>query len=140
VVALNSTFKDASSNGVAAAPALTFMPHSALIDCKFDATSSNLYVTFYGSWNRAPMAGFKLVVVPFTKGSDGAYAPVAPKTSQTSYTDVMWNPDVTECTGDGPSLSSGCLRPAGLLFDDSGRLYMTSDVTFNAELWILGKQ
>jgi glucose/arabinose dehydrogenase len=140
VIAPNSTFKDASCNGMATPPALTFQAHSAPIDSKFDATFSNLYVTFHGSWNRAPTTGFKLVVVPFTKGSDGAYKPVAPATSNSGYTDVMWNPDVTKCTGDGPSLSSGCFRPAGILFDDSGRLYMTSDVTSNAELWVLGKQ
>jgi hypothetical protein len=54
----------------------------------------------------------------------------------------MWNPDVTRCTGDGPSLSSGCFRPAGLLFDDSGRLYMTSDVTSNQSCgyWVSNKE
>jgi glucose/arabinose dehydrogenase len=61
-------------------PALTFQAHSAPIDSKFDATFSNLYVTFHGSWNRAPTTGFKLVVVPFTKGTDGAYRPVSPGT------------------------------------------------------------
>jgi hypothetical protein len=68
------------------------------------------------------------------------YAPVVPKSSQAGYTDVMWNPDVTKCTGDGPSLSSGWLGPAGCLLDNPGRLYMMSDVTFNIYLWIFGRQ
>ncbi|PMD35890.1 iron reductase domain protein [Hyaloscypha variabilis F] len=140
VIAPNTTFKDATCNGVATPPALTFQAHSAPIDSKFDSTYSNLYVTFHGSWNRVPTTGFKLVVVPFTKGTDGAYRPVAPANSASGYTDVMSNPDVTKCTGDGPSFSSGCFRPAGLLFDSSDRLYMTSDVSSNAELWILGKE
>lgn len=115
------------------------MAHSAPIDSKFDLTYSNLFVTFHGSWNRSPTTGFKLVVVPFTKGTDGLYKPIAPSTSNTGYTDVMSNPDVTKCAGNGPSFSSGCFRPAGLLFDSEGRLYMTSDTTSQAELWILGK-
>ncbi len=115
------------------------MAHSAPIDSKFDSTFSNLYVSFHGSWNRNPTTGFKLVVVPFTKGTDGAYKPVAPSTSNTGYQDVFTNPDVTKCAGNGPSFSSGCFRPAGLLFDSAGRLYMTSDTSSQAELWVLGK-
>ncbi|KAF2467548.1 cellulose binding iron reductase-like protein [Lindgomyces ingoldianus] len=139
VVTPNSTFGDDTCNTKAVAPALTFMPHSAPIDSKFDETYSNLYVTFHGSWNRQPTTGFKLVVVPFTKGSDGAYKPVAPLSSNSGYTDVMTNPDVTRCSGNGPSMSSGCFRPAGLSFDKSGRLYMTSDTSSNGEVWVLGK-
>lgn len=140
MVAPNTTFKDDSCKSVTTTPSLVFMAHSAPIDSKFDLTYGNLYVTFHGSWNRSPTTGFKLVVVPFTKGTDGQYKPVAPSTSNTGYTDVMINPDVTKCAGNGPSFSSGCFRPAGLLFDSAGRLYMTSDTTSNAELWILGKQ
>lgn len=114
------------------------MAHSAPIDSKFDAAFSNLYVSFHGSWDRSPTTGFKLVQVPFSKGTDGSYKPSA-GLSQTQYTDVMWNPDVTKCAGNGPVASSGCFRPAGLLFDSAGRLYMTSDTSSNAELWILGK-
>jgi glucose/arabinose dehydrogenase len=135
----NSTFKDSDCAQKATAPALTFQAHSAPIDSKFDPEYNNLYVTFHGSWNRNPTTGFKLVVVPFTKGTDGAYKPVAPVTSNTGYQDVMTNTDVTKCAGNGPSLSSGCFRPAGLGFDSTGRLYMTSDVTSDAELWVLGK-
>ena len=139
VIAPNSTFKDASCTGLSTPPSLVFQAHSAPIDSKFDATYSNMYVSFHGSWNRVPTTGFKLVAVPFTKGSDGSYKPVAPLSSQTGYIDIMSNPDVTKCAGNGPSSSSGCFRPAGLLFDAAGRLYMTSDTSSNGELWILGK-
>jgi hypothetical protein len=80
------------------------------------------------------------VQVPFTKGADGQYKPVAPITSNTGANDIFWNTDVTKCAGNGPSFSSGCFRPAGLAFDKAGRLYMTSDTSTNGELWILGKQ
>ncbi|ORY09459.1 hypothetical protein BCR34DRAFT_602846 [Clohesyomyces aquaticus] len=139
VVSPNTTFNDDTCKQKCTAPALTFMPHSAPIDSKFDADYSNLYVTFHGSWNRSPTTGFKLVVVPFTKGSDGVYKPVAPLSSDKGYTDVFWNPDVTKCTGNGPSFSSGCFRPAGLAFDKSERLFMTSDTSSDGELWVLGK-
>ncbi|KAF4637099.1 hypothetical protein G7Y89_g1005 [Cudoniella acicularis] len=139
VVSPNSTFKDDSCKGVVTPPALSFQAHSAPIDSKFDSTYSTLYVTFHGSWNRSPTTGFKLVAVPFTKGSDGTYKPVAAPSSNTGYTDIFYNPDVTRCAGNGPSMSSGCFRPAGLQWDSQGRLYMTSDVTSDAELWVLGK-
>jgi len=134
----NSTFNDASCKTQAVGPSLVFQAHSAPIDSKFDSTFSNLYVSFHGSWNRNPTTGFKLVVVPFTKGTDGAYKPVAPLSSNTGYQDVFWNTDVTRCQGNGPSFSSGCFRPAGLVFDNQGRLYMTSDTTSTGEIWILG--
>ncbi|KAE8442321.1 hypothetical protein EG329_003454 [Mollisiaceae sp. DMI_Dod_QoI] len=139
VLSPNNTFKDDTCKTQTTTPALVFMAHSAPIDSKFDSTFSNLYVSFHGSWNRNPTTGFKLVVVPFTKGTDGAYKPVAPSTSNTGYQDVFTNPDVTRCAGNGPSFSSGCFRPAGLLFDSAGRLYMTSDTSSQAELWVLGK-
>lgn len=139
VISPNTTFKDENCKSLTVTPALTFQAHSAPIDSKFDPTFSNLFVSFHGSWNRNPTTGFKLVVVPFQKGTDGQYKPVAPPTSNTGYTDVMTNPDVTKCAGNGPSFSSGCFRPSGLLFDSAGRLYMTSDTTSNGELWILGK-
>ncbi|KAF2196480.1 cellulose binding iron reductase-like protein [Delitschia confertaspora ATCC 74209] len=139
VVSPNNTFKDENCKAVVTAPSLVFQPHSAPIDCKFDQDSQNLFVSFHGSWNRQPTTGFKLVVVPFTKGSDGAYKPTAPLNTQTGYQDVFYNPDVTKCAGNGPSFSSGCFRPAGLMFDSQQRLYMTSDTSSNGEVWVLGK-
>jgi glucose/arabinose dehydrogenase len=138
VVAPNNTFNDDTCKGLITPPSLLFQAHSAPIDSKFDDAYSNLFVTFHGSWNRSPTTGFKLVTVPFTKGSDGVYKPVAPVTSNTGYTDIFWNPDVTKCSGNGPSFSSGCFRPAGLGFN-AGRLYMTSDTSTDGELWVLGK-
>jgi glucose/arabinose dehydrogenase len=137
VITPNNTFKDADCSK-STPPSLVFQAHSAPIDCKFDADSSNLYVSFHGSWNRSPTTGFRLVVVPFTKGADGQYKPTSPLNSQTGYTDVVANQNVANCAGNGPSASSGCFRPAGLAFDSQQRLYMTSDTT-QGEVWVLGK-
>ncbi|RDL31915.1 Uncharacterized protein BP5553_09317 [Venustampulla echinocandica] len=139
VIAPNNTFKDVNCDSVSTPPALVFQAHSAPIDSKFDPTFSTLYVTFHGSWNRQPTTGFKVVAVPFTKGTDGAYKPVAPRSSNTGYTDIFSNPNVAGCSGNGPVMSSGCFRPAGLGFDSAGRMYMTSDTTADAEIFVLGK-
>jgi len=138
VITPNNTFKDTDCSK-STPPMAVFQAHSAPIDCKFDADSSNLYVTFHGSWNRSPTTGFKLVVVPFTKGADGQYKPVAPLNSKESYQDVFYNKNVASCQGNGPSASAGCFRPGGLAYDSQNRLYMTSDTTTNGEVWILGK-
>ncbi|PVH76304.1 iron reductase domain protein [Cadophora sp. DSE1049] len=139
VIAPNATFKDETCKTLSTPPSLVFQPHSAPIDSKFDDTFSNLYVTFHGSWNRVPTTGFKVVQVAFTKGADGVYKPVSPLSTTTGYKDIFWNPDVTKCQGNGPSFSSGCFRPAGLGFDSAGRLYMTSDISSDGELWVLGQ-
>jgi hypothetical protein len=80
------------------------------------------------------------VVIPFTKGSDGSYRPVADPSSNTGYQDIFYNANVANCVGNGPSISSGCARPCGLSWDKAGRLYMTSDLTSTGEIWVLGKQ
>ncbi|KAF2270376.1 hypothetical protein CC78DRAFT_130627 [Lojkania enalia] len=134
----NSTFNDDTCYERATAPALTLFPHSAPIDCKFDADSSNMYITYHGSWNRQPTTGFKVVQVKFQKRSDGTYWPVEPLTSTTAAKDIFYNPDVTRCQGNGPFFSSGCFRPAGLGWDSQRRLYMTSDISSNGEIWVLG--
>ncbi|KAG4417817.1 hypothetical protein IFR04_009025 [Cadophora malorum] len=139
VIAPNATFKDETCKTLSKPPSLVFQPHSAPIDSKFDDTFSNLYVTFHGSWNRVPTTGFKVVQVAFTKGADGLYKPVSPLATTTGYKDIFWNPDVARCQGNGPSFSSGCFRPAGLGFDSAGRLYMTSDISSDGELWVLGQ-
>lgn len=138
VQAPNSSFSDDTCTQKATRPAMTLFPHSAPIDCKFDPDNANMYITYHGSWDRQPTTGFKLVAVAFQKGADGNYVPVEPITSNSAAKDIMANPDVTKCSGQGPSFSSGCFRPAGLAFDKEGRLFMTSDVT-QGELWILGK-
>lgn len=135
----NSTFNDLTCSQRAVAPALTLFPHSAPIDCKFDASNENMYITYHGSWNRVPTTGFKLVRVPFTRGQDGKFRPVAELSSTEGAVDVLWNLDVTRCQGNGPAFSSGCFRPAGLAFDKGGRLFMTSDVA-QGEVWVLGRE
>ncbi|KAF2118602.1 hypothetical protein BDV96DRAFT_643841 [Lophiotrema nucula] len=138
VQAPNTSFTDDTCNTKAVAPALALFPHSAPIDIKFDADNANAYITYHGSWDRSPTTGFKLVAVPFTKKADGSYGPTDPITSSTAAKDIMSNPDVTKCAGNGPSFSSGCFRPAGLNWDKQGRLFMTSD-TSAGEIYILGK-
>jgi|TARA_R110002003_G_scaffold589_2_gene20548 glucose/arabinose dehydrogenase len=138
VQAPNSTFSDDTCNQKAVAPKITLFPHSAPIDCKFDADSTTMYITYHGSWNRSPVTGFKLVAVSFKLGADGQYTPVEPLTSTTAAKDIFYNPRVESCQGNGPSFSSGCFRPAGLAWDTQGRLFMTSDTSSNGELWILG--
>ncbi|KAF2841713.1 iron reductase domain protein [Patellaria atrata CBS 101060] len=140
VVAPNNTYKDSNCVGSSTQASLSFQAHSAPIDLKFDSTSSNLFITFHGSWNRQPTTGFKLINVPFTKAANGEYRPVANPDSNQGWEDIMTNPDVTRCVGNGPVMSQGCFRPAGLGFDKSGRLYMTSDTTQEGEIWVLGKQ
>ncbi|KAF1912392.1 cellulose binding iron reductase-like protein [Ampelomyces quisqualis] len=135
----STSFNDDTCTQKAVAPKLTLFPHSAPIDCKFDADSSTMYITYHGSWNRAPVTGFKLVAVSFKLGEDGQYTPVEPLTSTTAAKDIFYNPRVESCQGNGPSYSSGCFRPAGLAWDSQGRLFMTSDTSSNGELWILGK-
>ncbi|KAF1840607.1 iron reductase domain protein [Cucurbitaria berberidis CBS 394.84] len=134
----STTFNDDTCSQRAVAPKLTLFPHSAPIDCKFDANSSTMFITYHGSWNRSPVTGFKLVAVSFKLGTDGQYTPVEPLTSTTAAKDIFANPRVESCTGGGPGSSSGCFRPAGLAFDGQGRLFMTSDISSNGELWILG--
>ena len=139
VLSPNSTFNDDTCAQRATKAAMTLFPHSAPIDCKFDAASQNMFITYHGSWNRQPTTGFKLVAVPFKKQEDGTFWPVDPITSTTAAKDIFYNPNVERCTGGGPGMSSGCFRPAGLAFDKGGRLFMTSDISSNGELWILGQ-
>ena len=134
----SSSMNDTTCDKTATKPALTLFPHSAPIDCKFNADNSKMFITYHGSWNRSPTTGFKLVAVDFKKDASGNIVPVEPITSTTAAKDVFANPDVTKCAGNGPSFSSGCFRPAGLGWDKSGRLYMTSDVS-QGELWVLGQ-
>jgi glucose/arabinose dehydrogenase len=135
----STTMNDDTCFQKATAPKLTLFPHSAPIDCKFDADSTTMYITYHGSWNRTPVTGFKLVAVQFKIGADGNYTPVEPLTSTTAAKDIFYNPSVEKCQGNGPNFSSGCFRPAGLAWDSQGRLFMTSDTSSNGELWILGK-
>ena len=133
VLAPNSTFNDTTCRQKSVAPRLTFQAHSAPLDAEFDADFSNLYVTFHGSWNRAPATGFKVVQVPFNKTANGSFAPAAALSSEQGYTDIFWNADVTKCS------TIQCFRPAGMLQDSFGRFYITSDASIEGEMFLIGK-
>lgn len=64
-----------------------------------------------------PPDGYALFAVAFSAG-----APVAPSTSNTSYTFIVRNADLAACP-------TGCFRPVGLAFDGKGRLFFSSDAT-----------
>ena len=56
--------------------------------------------------------------------------PTAAADSVDALTDIMTNPDHSQCPGD-------CFRPAGLAVDAAGRVWMTSDTT--GEIYVLQK-
>jgi glucose/arabinose dehydrogenase len=103
------------------------------LDLKFDADGTTLYITFHGSWNRDLPTGFKVVAVPFEKGADGAFAPVAASDSNTAAEDILWTEDMSGCS------AISCLRPVGLAFGAEGQLYLTSDTGGAGELFVLTK-
>ena len=71
--------------------------------------------------------GYSLSSIAF----DGAKGdPIAPVDSTSALTDILSNPDHTKCP-------SGCLRPAGLAIDSTGRLFMTGDST--GEIYVFSK-
>jgi len=133
VLTPNSTFNDTTCTTRSTPPRLSFQAHSAPLDSQFDPTFSTLYVSFHGSWDRQPATGFKLVSVPFSKGSDGSYAPTAPANSGSGYSDIFWNTDVTTCS------ATKCFRPVGIAIDSAGRLFLSSDAGTEGELFLLGK-
>ncbi|KAF5537660.1 Soluble quino glucose sorbosone dehydrogenase [Fusarium mexicanum] len=104
------------------APRITFGSHLAPLDIKF-LDGSAAYIAFHGSWNRNPGDGYRLSKVDFANGE-----PVPESDDPKAEVPLMWNMDNTKCP-------SGCFRPAGLAFDKSGRLFLTSDST--GELYVL---
>lgn len=71
--------------------------------------------------------GYALSMVAFN-GVTGE--PVAPVDSKTALSDILTNPDRSKCP-------SACLRPAGLVVDATGRLFMTGDTT--GEIYVFSK-
>ena len=65
--------------------------------------------------DRSPPDGYRLIRIDF--GADGQ-----PTTRPVAGTDIMTNPDNTQCPGN-------CFRPTGLAIDGKGRLFMSSDAT-----------
>jgi hypothetical protein len=88
----------------------------------------NSLVSFHGSWDKIPSTGYKVVTVPGTVASNGAWAPTGVETSTTAYSDLFYNKDETMC-------STGCFRPVGLSWSPLGDLYVSSDVS--GEIFIL---
>ena len=137
VVSPNSTYNDATCNGKAVAPRLTFQAHSAPIWNTFDTDAKNMYVTFHGSWNRQPATGFKVVQIPFTKLADGSYDPVAPADSREGYKDIYTAPNPSGCTANGLT-QSNCVRLTASSWDPAGRgLFVGSDNSAEGEVFIL---
>jgi len=89
-------------------------------------------LTFHGSWNRSPPTGFKLVQIPFKNGTTGM-EPSAAATSNTGYTDIFWNTAIASCG------FTSCFRPAGIVMDKQGRMYMSSDGAGEGEIFLIGK-
>lgn len=136
----NNTFKDDNCNSLAVAPRLSFQAHSAPIWNAFDATASNMYVTFHGSWDRQPPTGFKVVQIPFTKLASGQYDPVAPADSKSGYTDIFWAKSPESCTANGLT-QSNCFRLTAATWDPAGRgLFVGSDNSNEGEIYILSKK
>ncbi|KAI2464285.1 hypothetical protein F4781DRAFT_436599 [Annulohypoxylon bovei var. microspora] len=132
VLAPTATFNDTTCAQLSRPPRLVFEAHTAPLDAKFDVPKyENMYVTMHGSWDRSPPVGYKLVAVPFTRATQDGYEPVAPANSITGYVDIFYPPNEGKCS------SSTCARPVGLVFDASGRLYMTSDTS--GEVFMLSK-
>lgn len=137
VVSPNSSYNDATCNGRAVPPRLTFQAHSAPIANTFDSDAKNMYVTFHGSWNRQPATGFKVVQIPFTKLANGTYEPVAPADSMTGYKDIFSAPNPGSCTANGLTMSN-CFRLTAAAWDPAGRgLFVGSDNSAEGEIYVL---
>ncbi|KAH9216469.1 hypothetical protein DL95DRAFT_496648 [Leptodontidium sp. 2 PMI_412] len=133
VAAPNGTFNDSTCIQRSRRARMIFQSHNAPIDSKFDDTSSNLFITLHGSWNRQPAAGFRLVRVPFTRNGAGAFEPVATVNAISGWQDILYQADPSNCSG------TTCIRPAGLTFVAGGNIYMTSDNQMEGELFLIGR-
>jgi glucose/arabinose dehydrogenase len=105
------------------APRLVFHAHMAPLDVKFDANGTQAWISFHGSWNRDDPVGYKVSVVDFADGE-----PVDGRNSTTAATDIVSNADESVCP-------DNCFRPVGLAWDNSGRLFMSSDST--GEIYVI---
>ncbi len=137
VLAPNTSYTDATCNGKAIAPRLSFQAHSAPIHTTFDDEAKNMYVTFHGSWDRQPATGFKVVQIPFKKLDTGAYDPVAPADSMKGYNDIFSATNPGSCTANGLTVSN-CVRLTAASWDPAGRgLFVGSDNSAEGEVYIL---
>ncbi|KAG9126114.1 hypothetical protein FRC07_004820 [Ceratobasidium sp. 392] len=120
-------------------PALSFQAHSAPLDIVlYNSTKGSseegltpwdgdAFVSFHGSWNRDFPTGYKVVRIPFKEDGSG---PVAAPNSQTGYETIVGAPDLSKC-------ANQCIRPVGLVFDQGGRLIVSSDST--GEVFVIQK-
>ncbi|KAL1920019.1 uncharacterized protein VTP21DRAFT_1165 [Calcarisporiella thermophila] len=105
-------------------PALSMQAHVAPLDIVFyrgegcdgaRAFSCSLkgdaFVTFHGSWNRNPPAGYKVVRIPFKDGKPTG-----------EVLDVWGESNPEECNS-----SAKCVRPVSAVFNRKGHLFVTSD-------------
>ncbi|KAL2143012.1 hypothetical protein VTI28DRAFT_471 [Corynascus sepedonium] len=137
VLAPDSNFNDASCNENAVPPRLSFQAHSAPIWNTFSSDMSAMYVSFHGSWNRAPATGFKVVKIPFQQLEDGSYDPVAPADSRTGYEDIFSATNPSSCTANGLTMSN-CFRLTAAAWDPAGRgLFVGSDNSAEGEIYVL---
>ncbi|KAI1431472.1 soluble quino protein glucose dehydrogenase [Xylaria sp. CBS 124048] len=124
-------FNDDTCASISIPPVLGLQAHSAPLGAKFDATFGNLFVAMHGSWDRDTPTGYKVVAIPFAQTPDGQYAPTAAPWSRKGSIDVFYPTDETKCS------SASCIRPVGLVFDTSGRLYVSSDAS--GEVFLLSQ-
>ena len=99
------------------APRLTFQAHMAPIDIKFHNGGTEAWISFHGSWDRTDPIGYRVSMVSFKNGE-----PVDASDSKTAAKTIFANADDSVCPGD-------CFRPAGLVFDRKGRLFVASDAS-----------
>jgi len=106
-------------------PTLPLPAHYAALGITFyDASTCNTtgafpcsmkgdaFVTFHGSWNREPAAGYKVVRIPINPQT---------KLPTGEILDVMFEPNPADC--------GRCFRPVDLAFDKNGHLMVTADAS-----------
>ncbi|CUS08707.1 unnamed protein product [Tuber aestivum] len=120
---MNDSFTDSTCRDKFQPPRLSFQAHMAPLDVKFHPHTGNAWISFHGSWNRNVPIGYVISVVEF-QGSE----PKAPRNSDNSIKNIMWNGDTAACPGK-------CFRPVGFAFDTAGRIWVTSDST--GEIYII---
>jgi glucose/arabinose dehydrogenase len=119
----SSTLNDTTCSSSRVPPRLTFQAHMAPLDIIFTPNGTDAFVTFHGSWDRTNPVGYKMSTITFANGS-----PLAASDSMTALTDIFSNQDNSKCP-------NSCFRPVGLVRDDQGRIFMSSDAT--GEIWLL---
>jgi len=117
--AANSTINDTTCQHARVAPRLTFQAHMAPLAILFSADGGAAWVSYHGSWDRAPPVGYKIGTIAFDAATG---QPTAPRNSSSALADVVANPDLAACP-------AGCFRPVALAWDAAGRLWFSSDAS-----------